>query len=67
MTLAPGELETLADRLRHAIARMRIERIPGVDFAGQMLPWDQLTESERNQWRDHARACVEVTEKGRPS
>lgn len=60
--LAIGELEAIADRLRLTMNRLRQER----DFGGYTgrpyspLPWSQLTESERNQWRDHARACVEV-------
>lgn len=52
------ELEELADRLRLVMVRLRIER-NGLAHHDP-LPWEQLTESERNQWRDHARACQEV-------
>lgn len=55
------DLDALADRLRMVMVRLRIERSAVADaFSHTPLPWEQLTESERNQWRDHARACQEV-------
>lgn len=55
------ELEELADRLRLVMLRLRLERVAVfVGDAYEPLPWEQLAESERNQWRDHARACQEV-------
>ena len=58
------ELERLADRLRLVMVRLRLERYaltaPVYGGGGDPLPWEQLTESEKNQWRDHARACQEV-------
>lgn len=53
------ELENLADELRLVVVRLRIERYAALG-PYEALPWAQLTESERNQWRDHARACQEV-------
>jgi hypothetical protein len=58
-------LEQLADRLRLVMVRLRLERYALTapvygDYGGDPLPWEQLTESEKNQWRDHARACQEV-------
>lgn len=56
-----GDLDALADSLRLATARIRIERWGmGADVRHVPLPWSQLAESERNQWRDHARAATEV-------
>lgn len=55
------ELDDVADNLRFVMTRLRNERNSfalAVDYTP--LPWEQLTESERNQWRDHARACKEV-------
>lgn len=55
------ELETLADKLRIAIVRIRFARNPMLNTEQYTpLPWEQLAESERIQWRDHARACMEV-------
>lgn len=58
---ALNALDELADRLRLVMARLRVERsaMPAADGYSP-LPWGQLTESEKNQWRDHARACQEV-------
>jgi hypothetical protein len=55
-----AELSTdeLADRLRLVVVRLRIERVPLFDH--MPLAWGQLAESEREQWRDIARACREV-------
>jgi hypothetical protein len=56
----PEELLTdeLADRLRLVVVRLRVERVPLFDHIP--LAWAQLAESEREQWRDIARACREV-------
>jgi hypothetical protein len=54
-------MDDLADQLRLVLVRLRIERaaIPA-QFDHAPLPWQQLSEAERNQWRDLARACKEV-------
>lgn len=50
--------DELADCLRLVVVRLRVERVAlGVH---DPLPWVQLAESEREQWRDIARACREV-------
>jgi hypothetical protein len=56
------ELDELADALRIVMVRLRLERFAGgaQRVLHVPLPWAQLTESEKNQWRDHARACKEV-------
>lgn len=59
-----NDLEQFADRLRLVMVRLRIEREPTLGRHWEPLPWEQLAESERNQWRDTARACLEVVADG---
>lgn len=54
------DLDRLADNLRRVMTRLRVEREYTLSEHWSPLPWDQLIESERNQWRDTARACLEV-------
>jgi hypothetical protein len=42
-------LERLADALRRADATWQ---------GGELLPWDELTESDREQWRNMARSAA---------
>jgi hypothetical protein len=53
------ELDDVADRLRLVTARLFVERY-GLRSGSDPIPWTQLTESEKNRWRDHARAAQEV-------
>lgn len=55
------DLDCLADKLRRVMTRLYVERESStLSRHWTPLPWEQLMESEKNQWRDHARACTEV-------
>lgn len=53
------EEDVVADRLRLVMARLFVERY-GLTPNSDPMPWTQLTESEKNRWRDHARAAQEA-------
>ena len=54
-----NELDELADQLRRVTVRLRFERM-AIAAGADILPWQQLQESERSQWRDFAVAAREV-------
>jgi hypothetical protein len=54
-----ANLDETADSLRLVVARLFVERY-GLRSDNDPMPWSQLTESEKNRWRDHARAAREV-------
>lgn len=57
--MSDGSLDELADRLRVEVVALRFERLT-IAPAHELLPWAMLQESEREQWRDIARAATAV-------
>lgn len=53
------DLDELADKLRLATVRLRLERL-AIGPVEQLIEWPMLKRSEQDQWRDIARAAQAV-------
>ena len=53
------DLDELADKLRVATVRLRLERL-ALGPVEQLIEWPMLKRSEQDQWRDIARAVQAV-------